>query len=326
MEAASTLQPRWIMQCSESAPDRHHSRGLRAIFSALKKLLAFPRNPVTAENCTVTVGICVHNAIEDVRRCLASLHQHFDPRIHGVMIVDDGSDAPTHALLVDFVAQTPNRSLLTHAHALGYTRSANRILDKARSDVVVLLNSDTVVSKGWLDGLLECLFSHPKMGMVGPLSNAASWQSVPDRFDENGDWKVNALPEGHTVDDMAEFIRSASNRQFPRVPLLNGFCLAIKRQVIDRVGRFDEQAFPRGFGEENDYCLRALDQGFQLAIADHVYVFHAKSKSYTHEERRRLSALADRAFKAKHGVERVERLVKTMATLELPAQRREHQP
>jgi len=98
----------------------------------------------------------------------------------------------------------------------------------------------------------------------------------------------------------------------PKVPLIHGFCFGIKRQVMDRIGLFDEENFPDGYGEENDYCFRATDAGFDLAVATHTYVFHAKSQSYPADERIRLMSAGMTALKAKHGAERVERAVLTM--------------
>jgi glycosyltransferase involved in cell wall biosynthesis len=132
------------------------------------------------------------------------------------------------------------------------------------------------------------------------LSNTASWQSIPQLM-QDGDWSDNPLPPGMGVDDMARIVARSSAQTYPRMGFLNGFCLLIKRAVIDRLGLFDEQTFGRGYGEENDYCLRATGAGFTLAVADDVYVFHAQSRSYSTERRRLLAKAADVALAQKHG-------------------------
>ena len=102
------------------------------------------------------------------------------------------------------------------------------------------------------------------------------------------------------------------NGHLPWVPLVHGFCFAIKRKVIDKIGYFDDVSFPRGYGEENDYCFRATDAGFILALATHTYIYHAKSKSYTDEERLKLMKEAAQNFENKHGSSRIKRASKTM--------------
>jgi len=248
---------------------------------------------------SVSIVIPVHNAMDAVATCLKSLAEHTSAR-HEVILVDDASDVECRQLLDEFVAARANARLMRHAQRAGYTRSANAGWRAARGEYVVLLNSDTVVTPGWLERLVACGESDPAIGLVGPLSNAASWQSVPERFDAQGDWRINALPTGWSAADVAEVVTQAAPR-YPRLPLLNGFCLAVKRSVGETIGYFDEEAFPEGYGEENDYCLRASAAGFQLAVADDAYVFHAKSQSYGHARRQELTERGQQSLRRKHG-------------------------
>lgn len=256
------------------------------------------------------VVICVHNALEDVKRCLESVADN-TPEEVTLYLVNDASDAPTSRYLEEFASQHPSRMLIENSSPEGYTRAANAGLRASGAEYVVLLNSDTIVPERWLERLVECGESDPAIGIVGPLSNAASWQSVPE-IAAGGDWAVNPLPEGYEVDDMARLVGYCSERRFPRVPFINGFCFVIKRSVIEAIGYLDEGTFPEGYGEENDYSLRAADAGFEIAVADHAYVYHAKSKSYSHERRHALRKPGGEALKRKHGEERVASRVKTM--------------
>ena len=86
----------------------------------------------------------------------------------------------------------------------------------------------------------------------------------------------------------------------------------IRRQVIDAIGYMDEASFPAGYGEENDYCIRASEAGYYMAIADDVYVFHAKSKSFGHKNRKKLSAEGSQQLKRKHTRGKVEKLIKSV--------------
>lgn len=256
---------------------------------------------------SVSVVVCIHNALDYVRVCLQSVARH-TPTTCRLILINDGSDAATTTWLERYAATRPRVTLLANHPARGYTCAANRGLRASLSDYTVLLNSDTVVSPNWIEGILECGESDPAVGIVGPLSNAATYQSVPDFLDDRGQWKENRLPEGYTVSDYAEFVRWASERIYPRVPVVNGFCFAVKRQVIDAIGYLDEESFPRGYGEENDYCARAADAGFQLAVADQVYVYHAVSRSFGTQRREVLIARAHEALRRKYPQERFDRI------------------
>lgn len=259
----------------------------------------FARNAIS-----VDVVIPIHNALSDVTACLESVLKNTEQPFH-LFLVNDGSDQRTSAFLAAFAQENSACcSLIENEEAQGFTRAANAGLRKTNADYVVLLNSDTVVPSRWLDRLLECGESNASIGVIGPLSNAASYQSVPELRDGK-DWAVNELPEGMNVDGMAEVVTRISGRRFPRVSFINGFCYAIKRSVIEKIGVLDEENFPRGYGEENDYSIRVREAGFELAIADNLYVFHAKSKSYSHETRRELAKVGRDALNSKHGSDRV---------------------
>lgn len=251
----------------------------------------------------VDIVVCIHNALDDVRRCLSSLIRHTLPP-YSLILVDDGSAAPTRDYLADFAA-AQDALLIRNETARGYTFAANQGMHAASGDYVVLLNSDTLVTPDWLDRMAMCAESDRATGMVGPLSNTASWQSIPE-LEIDGDWACNPLPDNMSADDMAILVAARSARLYPRIPFLNGFCLLIKRALIEDIGYFDEDAFGRGYGEENDYSLRARKAGWQLAVADDAYIFHAQSKSYSHEQRKVLCDLAGAALAAKHGHEIIE--------------------
>ncbi len=253
-----------------------------------------------------SIVVCVHNALDDVAECLDSLHRNTASPFE-LILVDDGSDEATRSFLASFVERHAAR-LVRHDASRGYTVSANEGLRLAGGELVVLLNSDTVVPRGWLDALLECSAATPQTGIVGPLSNSACWQSVPSMRG----WVTNTLSKGVTLEEMSALVRTASRREFPKVTIVNGFCLGIRRQVLDRIGLLDEEAFPVGYGEESDYCVRAARAGFELRIADHCYVYHKKSRSFSLERRKPLVKAGDEQLVRKFGREYFDGTVAAM--------------
>lgn len=266
-------------------------------------------NKDVKSNAFVDIIVCIHNALDDVKECLNSLYDKKTLPFN-LIIVDDGSDKETRDFLKDF-AKKVRAKLIRNNEARGYTIAANQGLRASKGDYVILLNSDTIVTRGWIEKLLDCFEIDEKTGIVGPLSNAASWQTVPEIM-ENGDWKVNQLPEGVNLELMSAIVENASCREFPKVPFVNGFCFMIKRDVINEIGYLDEKTFPKGYGEENDYCIRAIQAGFNLRIADHCYIFHEKSKSFTHEVRKSLSKNANKVLRQKYGDEKLDYYINMM--------------
>jgi GT2 family glycosyltransferase len=253
--------------------------------------------PVSPHQEPVDIIVCVHNALEDVKNCLESILAKTPPP-YRLILVDDGSGVETRDFLAAFAAKE-GCQLIRNEQARGYTRAANQGLRASTGQFVILINSDTIVTNGWVDRMITCANSDPKFGIIGPLSNTASWQSIPE-IDSNGDWAANPLPDDLTVDQMGELVARYSGRIYPEMKFLNGFCLMIRRQLIDDIGYFDEETFGQGYGEEDDYSLRARKAGWKLALADDSYIYHAQSKSYSHEKRKRLTELAGQNLIRKH--------------------------
>jgi len=74
-------------------------------------------------------------------------------------------------------------------------------------------------------------------------------------------------------------------RLYPRIPVANGFCMFIKREVLDTIGYFDAETFGRGYGEENDFCYRALQAGYCHVMCDDTYIYHSGTASFVSEEK-----------------------------------------
>jgi GT2 family glycosyltransferase len=246
----------------------------------------------------VDIIICVHNALEDTRNCLDSLIEH-TTQPYKLILVDDGSGEQTAQYLGEFAA-LHNSLLLRSDQPTGYPSAANRGMSASSAEFLVLLNSDTILTPDWLDRLMACIQTDDKFGVVSPLSNTASWQSVP-KIEENGDWASNPLPGGLSPAGMAQLVACRSARLYVDMPLLNGFCLLIRRKLLDEAGVFDEEQFRQGYGEEDDLMLRARKLGWKLALADDAYIYHAQSKSYSTDQRLALSERAQKILRKKHG-------------------------
>ena len=262
--------------------------------------LATPGTGQLVQPAHANIVIPVHDALDDVRRCLEAVAEHTNLRAHKVVLVDDGSGPETAAALKE-AALDLGAELIRRESAGGFGVAASAGIEASWLPAVVLLNSDTVVGPGWLDRLLACAQSDPRVGIVGPWSNAASWQSIPEVTSTDGTWSTNDRIEPGDVPAINERLAREGVHLRPRVPLVNGFCYLVTRELLDVVGSLDTDSFPRGYGEEDDLSIRASEAGFTAAIADDCFVYHAKSASYTPERRDATSRTSQRRLTEKHG-------------------------
>jgi GT2 family glycosyltransferase/glycosyltransferase involved in cell wall biosynthesis/predicted nucleic acid-binding Zn-ribbon protein len=265
-------------------------------------------SPRDTEDLSIDVIVCVHDSLAEVRRCLDSVIPTISDH-HSLIIVDDGSGDETADYLSRFAKNHDHVKLIRRETAGGYTKAANCGIEYSSAEFVILLNSDTQVPTKWLKKLVRAAYQSAEIGIVGPISNAASWQSVPEIIDENGQLAVNEIPAGLTVEDMDRIAEANSPTQLPRVALANGFCFGVKRAVFDSIGLFDDESFPRGYGEENDFCFRAVDAGFGIVIATDCFVFHEKSRSYSPAVRDQLAQESGAILQKKYPAARVRRAV-----------------
>jgi GT2 family glycosyltransferase/tetratricopeptide (TPR) repeat protein len=154
-------------------------------------------------------------------------------------------------------------SLIENAQNRGFPAAANQGIRAARGENVLLLNNDTIVTTGWLRRQLDALHSAPEIGLVGPCSNNVSGsQQVAVSYDDLGG-----------LDGFAWELGKKCGRQRVSSNRLVGFCLLIKREVIERIGVFDER-FGIGNFEDDDFCRRALQAGYKAVIAADAFVHH----------------------------------------------------
>jgi len=228
---------------------------------------------------TVDVVIPVYNAPDDVERCVASVLAHTGGGYRLILIDDASPDPRVGDVFARLRARgLPQLTLLANGTNLGFTGTANRGLRLSDNDVV-LLNSDTEVTAGWLDALTRCAASSPHVGTITPWSNNAEICSYP-RFCAD-----NAWPDGADPEPVRAALAATAVPTYPLLPTGVGFCLYVKRELIDAIGVFDP-AFGRGYGEENDFCLRAYRAGYWNVLCDDAFVLHLGGRSFVGEKAR----------------------------------------
>ena len=174
------------------------------------------------------VVVPVYNAPADVRACVDSVLASLRDDVRLVLIDDASPDPAIAAYFAELELRAhPQLLLLRNERNLGFTGTANRGMQLSRANVV-LLNSDTIVTRGWLDALLHCAATDPTIGTITPFSNNAEICSYP-RFCENNVW-----PAGRDAEADRAAIAAAAVPTYPDLPTGVGFCLFIRRALLDR--------------------------------------------------------------------------------------------
>jgi GT2 family glycosyltransferase len=221
----------------------------------------------------VEVVIPVFGALACTLACLESILSDL-PGWARVHVVDDASPDPEISMALRRLADDGRITVATNSANLGFPASANVGIRHDPSRDVVLLNSDTLVPPGWLQRLRDAAYAAPSIGTATPLSNDATIVSYPSNEHENS---IPDLPE--TVRLNALCHRANAGRVVD-IPTAVGFCVYIKRDCLNATGLLREDVFAQGYGEENDFCIRARHLGWRHVAAPGVFVAHVGGRSF----------------------------------------------
>lgn len=213
----------------------------------------------------------VYNNIELTRKCLDSLMRNWR-KGDGLIIINDGSQRETQEFLDNFkdLNSKIDIKIIHFKDNQGFIVASNFGLKESNKDCVCLLNNDTEVTSGWLDQMCMLMEKEKNIGIVNPLSSTFGLYPKKDQSIEQ---LARTL-----VDCSGQYAESAS---------CVGFCMLIKKEVIEKVGVLDE-VFGKGYFEDTDYCRRAIANGYRCVISKAAYVWHREHSTFMADDREEL--------------------------------------
>jgi glycosyltransferase involved in cell wall biosynthesis/GT2 family glycosyltransferase len=229
--------------------------------------------PAAPPNVVTDIIIPVYRGLEQTRRCIDSVLADNDRPRGRVIVVDDHSPEPKLSAWLDRIAAEGRIELVRNRRNQGFVTSVNIGIQAAGTHDVALLNSDTEVPSGWLARLAGHTYATARVASVSPFSNNATICGYPC---------IEGSPPafGLGVAEVDAACRSANGGRCVELPTTVGFCMYIRRVALADIGLFDAEAFGRGYGEENDFCLRASARGWRHLLACDTYVYHEGSVSF----------------------------------------------
>ncbi len=233
--------------------------------------------PPIVPSRTVDVIIPVYGGPDETRRCVRSVIKSASQNgtLGRVIVVDDRGPDPAMRRMLDEFRREPRLSIVENERNLGFVESVNRGMQLAERNDALLLNSDTEVVNDWLDRIAAQAYAAPDIGTVTPFSNNATICSYPLLQGSS------RLPAGETLESLDDAFRAANARRSVDIPTAVGFCMYIKRACLDETGLFDVATFGKGYGEENDFCMRSAKLGWRHILAGDVFVFHVGEVSFS---------------------------------------------
>jgi O-antigen biosynthesis protein len=232
--------------------------------------------PIEIPTSSLVIGVPVRNQMDVVQRCLSALLA-YRPKGSQIVIVDDYSDDHCRRYLETFAERTPGIRLLRNRQQRGFPFSCNEIIQQTSQDVICFLNSDALVSPNWAEHVLQVMSLDASFAMAGPSTSFTHTQQSLLGLRE-----LRKLQDIESVREIAQLVFECYRGQYQIVPKLGGFCLFLKREVVKKIGGFDER-FGLGCGEEDDLIARGREANFQAVWVKYSYVHHVGHCSFTEE-------------------------------------------
>lgn len=201
-----------------------------------------------------------------------------------LLVCDDKSSDETVLPLLHMVKNDNpdvNILILENSENLGFIKTVNKLAGLAENHFV-LLNTDTEVPPFWMERLMYPIFSMDRIASTTPFTNAGTICSFPNYLEDNPIFENLSVEE---IDRPFQYVNFEST--CVKIPTGVGFCMGVNKKLVDNIGMFDE-VFGKGYGEENDWCQRAIEQGYKNLHLTNLFVYHKHGGSFPSKEKKKL--------------------------------------
>ena len=243
----------------------------------------------------LSIIIVAYQSREEIGPCLASLPREIAGGAVEVIVVDNSpGDGTTEIVQRNF----PWVRYLAPGANLGFGRANNLGYGRSSGELVVFLNPDTISNAEALEHCVRRLHTEPNIGLISPKlvqadgsMDLACRRSIPTLWDGfcRASGLAAAFPKtrlfaGYNLTHLSE------NGTYD-VGAINGAFMMIRREVLERVGLFDEAFFM--YGDDLDLCIRVARAGYRIVYDGRVQITHLKGMSVARDYERMARVIFD---------------------------------
>ena len=250
----------------------------------IEKLCNYQNESHCISNDIIDIVIPVYNGLQHLEPLFESIFNNSDLQYRLIIVNDASPDLKVEPFILQKIKDRKNCFYFKNSRNLGFTKTVNFSLTKVQSKHFVLLNTDVIVPKKWLSRLMAPFYNYEKVASITPFSNSAVFFSYPIMGEDN------KLPPGFSVQDIDDAFNLINPKIDKDCEIHSGvgFCMAIDKNCWDEIGEFDADTFGKGYGEENDWCMRAIKYGWKNIVCPNLYVFHNHGGSFPLSEKEAL--------------------------------------
>ena len=219
----------------------------------------------------VSIIVLTYNNLEFNKNCIHSILNTTAYANYELIIVDNQSTDGTVEYLKELEAKKlPQVKIILNPVNSGFAGGNNLGIREAKGDYVLLLNNDTVISRGWLTAMTSHLENDKKLGMCNPVTNSIGNESkIPAAYQDPVSFREFAYA----------YTAKHAGEMYPEVDRLPLFATLIRRDVIEKAGMLDEE-YKIGMFEDDDYTEAVKAAGYQITISEDAFIHHINNASF----------------------------------------------
>jgi O-antigen biosynthesis protein len=231
----------------------------------------------------IDIIIPVFNGMEFLPRLFDAVFKNTNTPFQLIVVNDNSTDPAVYSFLEKLAHKHANMTLLVNQENLGFVKTIN-FATRHTNNHFVILNTDVEVPTGWLKRLMKPIINGATTASTTPFTNAGTICSFPIPLVDNpifGNLNLDVIDSVFRQVDVSSISIE--------LPTGVGFCMGINLEVWREIGPFDEERFGRGYGEENDWCMRASSAGYKNLMIPNLFVYHKHGGSFSSEEKQKLA-------------------------------------
>lgn len=232
-------------------------------------------------NKPIDIIIPVYNGYEFLDKLFESIKKNTSLPYRLLISDDKSPDERVVPFIEEFIKENPNINIvfIKNKENLGFLKTVN-LLSTYAENHLVLLNTDTELPELWLERLMYPIFTNKDIASTTPFTNSGTICSFPNYLVDNKKIYGNLTLE--QVDSIFKLVNV--NNTMLEVPTGVGFCMGVNFNVVKEIGMFDE-IYGKGYGEENDWCQRAITAGYKNIHITNLFVYHKHGGSFLSEDK-----------------------------------------
>ena len=246
------------------------------------------------QSITIDIIIPVYNGYEYLQALFDSLEKNTSSSYRLIIINDCSPDRKVKPYLKQRLEKHINALFIDNENNLGFVKSVIKAVSHVKNHFVIL-NTDTELPLSWLEKLMFPIIDSSNIASTTPFTNSGQIASFPNFLEDNKifeDLSVNELDKVFSTINPTHF--------YTELPTAVGFCMGVNYKLVQEIGFFDEKTFSKGYGEENDWCQRAIQNGYTNIFVPNLFVYHKHGGSFSSDEKKQLIAKNHMKLLKKH--------------------------